>query len=256
MTIPPPPSMPQPPGATPPDQGTIPMPEYPSFPPPAPGIPPPPMPPKRNGPLIVGVIAGVLALCLLGTCGIAVAAVFFFNNREDQQNQATGDTDLWPSPTPRRTGYPAPSDDEDTDPPNRLPTTQAPPPPPAKIGQCIVVSEQGDFQGIGNCNGSRGTYRVVSVDYEQNNCANPKSGYLTEDGYRLCLERHLVRFYCYKFPKGSGWIVGAACKAKGTVHIIDIVPGASNDRGCTRDYKWNRWYRFTDPVVVYCVMQY
>ncbi|MBB4962556.1 hypothetical protein [Micromonospora polyrhachis] len=201
-------------------------------------------------------IAGVLALCLLGTCGIAVAAVAFFNAKDDRQNQATGDTDPWTSPTPRRTNYPTPSKTE-TDSPNRLPTTKAPPPPPAKIGQCIAVSEQGDFQGVGNCNGTRGTYRVLSVDYERNDCANPKAAYITEDGYRLCLELHLVRFYCYKFPKGNGWIVAASkCKAKGTVHIIDIVPGAANDRQCTRDYKWNRWYRFTDPVVVYCVMQY
>jgi len=217
-------------------------------------IAPPPAPPKRNGPLIIGVVAGVLALCLLGVCGIAVAAVTIFNTKDGSQNHAADNS----APGPRRTAYTTPPVVETEPPPRATPTTEAPPPPPpAKIGQCIVVNEQGDFLGIGNCNGSRGTYRVVSVDYDRNECADPKSGYITEDGYRLCLERHLVRFYCYKFPKGNGWIVAAsACKAKGTVHIIDIVPGASNDRGCTRDYKWNRWYRFTNPTVVYCVMQY
>ncbi|GAA4243135.1 hypothetical protein [Dactylosporangium darangshiense] len=76
-------------------------------------------------------------------------------------------------------------------------------------------------------------------------------------GYRLCLELYLVRTYCYKFPSGPGWVVAApACKAKGTVHVIDIVPGASNGNNCTRDYKWNRWYQFLHPTVVYCVMQY
>lgn len=146
-------------------------------------------------------------------------------------------------------------------PPEAVPaTTPAPPPPPpapARIGQCIGVDTGGNFLGIGNCNGTSGTYQVVSVDYDQRACADPGAPYITVTGYRLCLEHHLVRFFCYKFPKEEGWVVHAPkCKAKGTVHVIDIVPGASNSAGCTRDRKWNRWYRFTHPTVVYCVMQY
>ena len=84
----------------------------------------------------------------------------------------------------------------------------------------------------------------------------PLPVYITENGYRLCLEVYLVRTYCYKFPQSSGWVVPAsACKAAGTVMVVDIVPGADNDKNCTRDYQWNRWYRFTHPTVVYCVMQ-
>ncbi|MFY1593305.1 hypothetical protein [Micromonospora sp. WMMD737] len=222
---------------------------------PPPPLPPAPPPPKNNGPLIIGVIAGVLALCLLGTCVVAAGALVVANRGDDGRPVAVADG---PAPVPSPTTPPPPTTWETSAPPEAPPTTEAaPPPPPAKIGQCIVVSEYGDFLGVGNCNGTRGTYRVVSVDRDQGACADPKSAYIGEGGYRLCLERHLVRNYCYKFPKGNGWIVGASkCKAKGTVHIIDIVPGAANGRNCTRDYRWNRWYRFTHPTVVYCVMQY
>ncbi|WP_326564308.1 hypothetical protein [Micromonospora peucetia] len=199
-------------------------------------------------------VAAVLALCLVGVCGAAVGGVAIFKARSGPQDQSA----VRSSPGPMETTGALPQV-EPADPPTRIaPTTPAaPPPPPAKIGQCIVVSEKGSFQGIGNCNGTRGTYRVISLDASQGECADPDSAYITEAGYRLCLERHLVRFYCYKFPKDDGWIVGASkCKAKGTVHIIDIVSGATNGNRCTQDRKWNRWYRFTNPTVVYCVMRY
>ena len=250
-----PPGYPSYPGMPSPDPDMVPPPGYGTIPPDPSMAPPPAVPPKKgNTPLIIGVVAGVLALCLLGICGVVVAAVTVFNDKDSQRNQAGGSS----LPTPYETRYDPPNVERTTySPPADVTTTKAPPPPPAKIGQCIVVSESGSFQGIGNCNGTRGTYRVVSVDYEQNTCADSESGYITEDGYRMCLELHLVRFYCYKFPKGRGWVVAAsACKAKGTVHVIDIVPGASNGNRCTRNYKWNRWYRFTHPTVVYCVMQY
>ncbi|MEU2666798.1 hypothetical protein ACLQ20_08475 [Micromonospora sp. DT46] len=259
MTLPPTSDVPDDQGATPPGPGNAappPPPPPPASPPPPPPPLPPAPPPKNNGPLIIGVIAGVLALCLLGTCVVAAGALVVANRGDDGRPVAVADGT---PPVPSPTTPPPPSTRETYAPPEPPPTTEAapPPPPPAKIGQCIVVSEDGDFLGVGNCNGTRGTYRVVSVDYDQGACADPKSAYIGEDGYRLCLERHLVRNYCYKFPKGNGWIVGASkCKAKGTVHIVDIVPGAANDRNCTRDYRWNRWYRFTHPTVVYCVMQY
>ncbi|NBE79628.1 hypothetical protein [Micromonospora rubida] len=199
-------------------------------------------------------VAAALALCLLGVCGAAVGGVVIFKARSGPQDRSA----VSPAPGPMETTRTPPQVEPTYYPPQIVPTTEAvPPPPPAKIGQCVVVSEKGSFQGIGNCNGTRGTYRVVSMDNSQGTCADPDSAYITEAGYRLCLELHLVRFYCYKFPKGSGWVVGATkCKAKGTVHIIDIVPGASNGNRCTRDRKWNRWYRFLNPTVVYCVMKY
>ena len=243
MTLPPPPGVPGYPGMTPPGPGTPPH----AFPP------PPPPPPKRNGPLVIGIIAGVLALCVFGVCVVAAGWLVVSNREDGSPNRtAAGST-----PAPSQETFPTPAPGEEDSPPEQEPTTEEAPPPPAKNGQCIVVSEDGDFLGVGNCNGSRGTYRVVSVDYGQGDCADPESAYITESGYRLCLELHLVRNYCYKFPKGNGWVVGASkCKAKGTVHIVDIVPGASNGNGCTRDYRWNHWYRFTHPTVVYCVMQY
>ncbi|MEQ4305264.1 hypothetical protein ABNF97_28455 [Plantactinospora sp. B6F1] len=218
------------------------MPGPPGPPAPPPGIAAPPVRAKSNGPLIIGLIGGLLALCLLGVCGVAVAAVVINKGEDSPQATAGGVT---PPPEEVRTTAPAP------------PPSPTPPPPPVAIGQCVAVDAAGNLLGIGNCNGSSGTYRVVSVDYGRNPCADPGGPYITEDGYRLCLEHHLVRYFCYKFPKGDGWVVHAPkCKAKGTVHVIDIVPGASNGNKCTRDLRWNRWYRFTHPTVVYCVMQY
>ncbi|MFI6824583.1 hypothetical protein ACIBJE_27115 [Micromonospora sp. NPDC050187] len=219
-----------------------------------PGMPPfPPATPKSNAPLVIGLVAALLALCLLGICGIGVRAAMVYTSERKSPGGSAGVA----GPVPSWTTPPPPSVRDTYSPPEPIPTTSAPAPLPARIGQCISVSATGDFQGIGNCNGTMGTYRVVSVDAAQNACADPRSAYITENGYRLCLELHLVRNRCYKFPTGDGWIVGAPkCKAKGTVHVIDIVPGASNGDRCTRDYRWNRWYRFTNPTVVYCVMKY
>lgn len=219
------------------------------FGPPAPaapfGPPAPAAPPKNNKPLIIGLIAGALALCLLGACGAVVGGFYLLGNKHAPGASAASPAEATPAA-------------EDTySPPPALPTTQAPPPAPVSVGQCIAVDEQGEYLGIGNCNGSSGTYRVVSVDASQGACADPESAYITVDSYRLCLDLYLVRFYCYKFPQGDGWVVAAsACKAKGTVTIIDIVPNGSNGNHCTRDYQWNHWYRFEHPTVVYCVMQY
>ncbi|WP_212841461.1 hypothetical protein [Catellatospora sp. IY07-71] len=231
MTLPPPPGPPGPPDPMPPG----------AFPPPPPPFPPLPPPQKNNTGLIIGVIAGVLVLCLAGLC---VGGFVLYNANKSE------------APSPRT---PAAAQSEYTySPPPPPPTTEAAPPPaPVSIGDCISVDVSGTFLGVGNCNGSQGTYRVLSVDYKQNSCSDPAGPYITVDGYRLCLQLHLVRTYCYKFATGSGFVTAAAkCKAKGTVHVIDIVPGASNGNKCTKDYKWNRWYRFTHPTVVYCVMQY
>ncbi len=215
--------------------------------PPGPGgpyLPPAPAPrPKNNNSLIIGLVVGVLALCMLGTVGV-FGGIYFLNNKRTPGTHALAPDD---TPAAANTYAPLPTQA----------TTRALPPAPVRVGQCIAVDEQGDYLGIGNCNGTSGTYRVLSVDSAQGSCADPQSSFITVDSYRLCLEPYLVRTYCYKFPQGNGWIVAAtACKAKGTVAVVDIVPNASNGDSCTRDYKWNRWYRFTHPTVVYCVMQY
>ncbi|MEU7865274.1 hypothetical protein [Dactylosporangium sp. NPDC049140] len=211
-----------------------------------PGAPPPQ--PKSNTGLIIGVIGGLLALCLVGVC---VAGVGFFYFKDKSHSEAEGQ-----SPVSVATRDPYPTDTYTA--PAVVPTTRAAPPPaPVSVGDCIALDSVGTFEGRGNCNGSSGTYRVLSVDYSGHTCSDPESPYITESGYRLCLELYLVRNYCYQFPSGPGWVVAAsACKAKGTVHIVDIVPGGTNGNNCTRDYKWNRWYSFTHPTVVYCVMQY
>jgi hypothetical protein len=200
-------------------------------------------PPKNNNALIIGLVVGVLALCMLGTVGV-VGGIVLLNHRHAPGAYAVAPYD---TPTAENTHAPLP----------RPATTRALPPAPVSVGQCIAVDEQGTYLGIGNCNGTKGTYRALSVDPSQGTCADPQSPFITVDGYRLCLQLYLVRTYCYKFPQGNGWVVGAtACKAKGTVAVIDIVPNASTSDKCTRDYQWNRWYRFTHPTVVYCVMQY
>ncbi len=207
-------------------------------------------PPKSKTPLILGIVGGVLALCLVGGC-VGAIGWFTLKGKSTPSSLTASPSFHLDDPSP----FPS-FDDEPS--PESLPTTEAAKPPaPVKVGDCISVDESGSYLGLGNCNGSRGTYRVLSVDGEQNTCSDSESPYITVDTYRLCLELYLVRNYCYKFPKGSGWVVGAsACKAKGTVHIIDIVPNASNGDRCTKDYKWNHWWRFDHPRVVYCVMQY
>ncbi|GAA4243123.1 hypothetical protein GCM10022255_000860 [Dactylosporangium darangshiense] len=237
MTLPPQPNYPGTPG----------HPMYPGAVPPMYGPPGPPPPPKSNAGLIIGVIGGVLVL-VVGVCVAGVLGLTYFRDKATSQAE-----DRAPVSAATRDPYPV----DTYTPPAKVPTTQAPPPAPARVGECIGVDEAGTYLGTGSCNGTKGTYKVLSVDYSRDTCSDPESPYITEDGYRLCLELYLVRTYCYKFPSGSGWVVAApACKAKGTVHVIDIVPGASNGNNCTRDYKWNRWYQFLHPTVVYCVMQY
>jgi hypothetical protein len=238
VTLPPQPNYPGSPGNLP----------YPGAVPPMFGAPPPPPPRKSSAGLILGIIGGVLVL-VIGACVVAVLAYTTLRGKPSS-SQADGKA---PVLTSTRDPYPA----DTYTPPKAAPTTQAPPPAPARVGECIGVDEAGTFEGTGSCNGTKGTYKVLTVDYSRDTCSDPESPYITQSGYRMCLELYLVRTYCYKFPSGPGWVVpAAACKAKGTVHVIDIVPGAANSNGCTRDYKWNRWYQFQHPTVVYCVMQY
>ncbi|MFD0596806.1 hypothetical protein ACFQZ4_34930 [Catellatospora coxensis] len=193
--------------------------------------------------LIIGLIVGVVLLCVIGLCGGGVV----YNLVNDDSPAA--------SPSPSQAGRPSPSDRYS--PPAEVPTTEAVLPAPASVGDCITVDKTGDFLGLGNCNGTRGTYRVLSVDRAQGTCSDPDGPWITTDGYRLCLELYLVRNYCYILPTDTEFAVAAPkCKAKGTVHIIDIVRGGSNGDKCTNDYKWNHWYRFLHPTVVYCVMRY
>ena len=121
-------------------RGATPPPPPPASPPPPPPPLPPAPPPKNNGPLIIGVIAGVLALCLLGTCVVAAGALVVANRGDDGRPVAVADGT---PPVPSPTTPPPPSTRETYAPPEPPPTTEAapPPPPPAKIGQCIVVSE-------------------------------------------------------------------------------------------------------------------
>jgi hypothetical protein len=222
-------------------------PPYPGAAPPMYGPPGPPPPKSHAGLIIIGVIGGVLLL-VVGVCVAGVLAVAAYRDKAKPQAEDR-------APVLTSTRDPFPVDTYTT--PGKAPTTKAPPPAPVRVGECIGVDEAGTYLGKGSCNGTKGTYKVLSVDYSRDTCSDPQSPAITEDGYRLCLELYLVRNYCYKFPSGPGWVVPAsACKAKGTVHIVDIVPGASNGDNCTRDYKWNRWYRFLHPTVVYCVTQY
>jgi len=163
------------------------------------------------------------------------------------------------SPSPVRKTSEQDETTPETTPPTRTPTTPTtttrPPSPPADVGDCVVVDSGGRFVAIGNCDGSRGTYQVNSVRY-QGSCVDTESPSIVKDGYRLCLEIHLVRERCYVIP-ARGWITGAPrCREAGTVSVVDIVAGATDGSACTRRYQWNKWYSFDHPRVVYCVMRY
>ncbi|MEV0455009.1 hypothetical protein [Catellatospora methionotrophica] len=228
MTLPPPPHPSGYPGAAPWQPGT-----------------PPPPPKKSNTPLIVGLIVGVVVLGVIGLCGGGVA-----------YNLLNGDTSPTPEPSPSASAQRTrPSDLYSPEEP--IPTSEAALPAPAAVGDCIAVDVKGTFLGLGNCNGSRGTYRVLSVDKAQGTCADPDGPWITNSGYRLCLELYLVKNFCYKLPTDTDFAVAATkCKDKGTVHIVDVVPGGADGDKCTKAYKWNHWYRFVHPTVVYCVMKY
>jgi serine/threonine protein kinase len=137
------------------------------------------------------------------------------------------------------------------------PTTTVKPPPPVNVGDCIEVDSAGALVGSGNCDVSHLPYRVTAVKDNYASCDDPESASITEDGYQLCLEIHMAERYCYNIPEQGGWVTPAlACRTPGSSHVIDIVPGATNDRKCTRRLQWNWWYAFTHPNVVYCVMRY
>ncbi|MBW4722301.1 hypothetical protein [Saccharothrix obliqua] len=165
-----------------------------------------------------------------------------------------------PSTTARSSGTTAPprpvagGNDSPPQQPYRPTTTTERRPPPASAGDCIAIDSDGDFLGLGNCDGSAGTYLVKSATY-QGECADPGTPSITVHGYLLCLRLHLVEDRCYVIPEGRGWVTGApACRAPGTVAVVDVVRGATTGAECTRKYQWNRWYAVNDPQVVYCVM--
>jgi hypothetical protein len=137
------------------------------------------------------------------------------------------------------------------------PTTTVKPPPPVNVGDCIEVGGTGALVGSGDCDVFHMPYRVTAVKDGFAICDDPESASIIEDGYQLCLEIHLAERYCYYIPEQGGWVTPApVCRAPGSSHVIDVVPGATNDRKCTRRLQWNWWYSFTHPNVVYCVMRY
>jgi hypothetical protein len=228
--------------------GPYPPPQY--APVPYPPQLPPPRPAGNTG-LIVGVVLVVVMVALLGVGAVVVFAGHIFSPRS-HSSTAQSRTDSGSNDSSDSGNATAPWNTSS----QAQPAEPTRPPPPVKVGDCIGVDTQGTYEGLGDCSKPRGTYRVLTVDAGQRTCADSLSPYIFVNGYKLCLELYLVRGYCYRFPTGRGWVVGATCKAKGTVHIIDIVQNANNGNSCTRAYKWNHWYQFLHPKVVYCVMQY
>lgn len=166
-----------------------------------------------------------------------------------------------------------PSDPDDPgvgDPLPDLPTSPEPTfpqepevqPAAAAVHDCIAVDSAGYMLGTGSCADGGSPYTVVEVIEGTASCSNPDHSYTPSGGYLLCLEANLVLNHCYVFPQGAsagldGWItVAGACKAPGTVHVVDIVPGATDGDSCTDDYEWNYWYGINAPVMVACVMKY
>jgi hypothetical protein len=132
-------------------------------------------------------------------------------------------------------------------------------PPPAGPNDCVAVTSAGDFLGTGSCVDGGAPYLVTEVLDSTGVCADPGGAWIIEGSHILCLQLNLVETYCYVFPAAgtSGFITPAgACEAPGTVHVIDVVPGATDDSGCTTQFEWNRWYAFTSPQMVVCAMVY
>jgi hypothetical protein len=154
-------------------------------------------------------------------------------------------------------GVEAPDDLEPVEPPAPVLA-----PAEAAVNDCIAVDSSGYFSGTGSCADGGTPYTVTEVVEGTQTCSDPDASYTPSGDYLLCLQVNLVETYCYVFPEGpsggvDGWItVASACEAPGTVHVIDIVPGADNGDLCTSDYEWNYWYGFVTPHMVACVMRY
>lgn len=86
-------------------------------------------------------------------------------------------------------------------------------------------------------------------------CSGATSGSIGDGAHRYCVVENLAETYCYTIPS-QGWITPSQCRVPGSVHVVDIVPGASDGSACTRDYVWTRWYHFPAPGVVACVNEF
>ena len=255
--------------------GPPPGPQGPYGPPPGPGpgpygAAPFPGPPgrKSNAPFLV-----VALLVVVAVAGIAFAVS---QNGDDKQGSSGG---IAAGGQPEAADTP-PSDDGDVpsagevdtptlpdvadEPADTLPEVTTPPVEPAQaaVHDCIAVDTSGYMTGTGSCSDGGTPYVVTEVVDGLGPCSDPDASFTPSGGYLLCLEVNLVLNHCYEFPEGAsggvdGWITAAdACKAPGTVHVIDIVPGVDNGDYCTTDYEWNHWYGFYAPDMVACVMKY
>jgi hypothetical protein len=138
-------------------------------------------------------------------------------------------------------------------------TTQPPQPPQAAVNDCIQVTTSGDFVASGPCADGGTPYMVTDVVPAGGSCENPEASFVSSGNSLLCVQLNLNENYCYFFPpEGStDWITPAlSCPQPGVVHIVDVVPDATDDSGCTTAHEWNQWYEFANPQMVACVMQY
>jgi hypothetical protein len=137
------------------------------------------------------------------------------------------------------------------------------------VDDCIQVTADGTFQARGSC-AAGDPYRVVQIvdgndQPSTSDCPSVDNDHIFYDAIgadgvsdMLCLQVNLVETYCYRIPD-SGFITSSypdPCETPGTVHIVDVVPGAMDDSACTTDFEWNRWYEFDSPRMVVCVMSY
>lgn len=206
----------------------------------------------------VYLVIGLLLIAFVG--GVA----FFVTSGDDDESGASGQAAGTGDGTGSSTGGNDPGgiDPGGIDP--TLPTTTAattpttPPPTPAQaaVNDCVQVTSAGDFVGTGSCTDGGTPYMVTEVLPLSGSCSNGNASYISSGDFLLCLQVNLNETYCYVLPE-QGWITPAsACQAPGTVHVIDIVPGATSDSACTTSYQWNRWYNIPYPQQIVCVMSY
>lgn len=209
--------------------------------PPQGGFPPPPGPPQRNN---TGVIVGVVVAVLVIIAGAVVVLVTKGGSSDDT---ATGTSTSASSSTTadRSTTSDYPSTTRST-------TTSAPPTPQFQVNDCLFGVP--DNPQRGDCTNGGSPYKVFNIP-SSDQCGTDEAS-IRRSGVTYCITPNLTVNYCYTTPKQGEWLhVASACRAAGTMVVVDVVPGVNDKDKCHSQNFNASWYYFA-PRLTVCYNQY